>query len=182
MDKLTCKLCGREFKNLISHISQKHSMTGAEYKLKFGNQPLLLVSDETRRKSSKSQKRRFDNPDERRKNSDSQKNGGSIFSTNYWMNKHGMSLDEAKLNVSRIQTKNALKSAESYSSDRSCFTPEYWMKHKNMEESDAIIKVSQLQQKLSARSSKFKGKVRTDESKLKVSEVQKAITLENLGI
>jgi G:T-mismatch repair DNA endonuclease (very short patch repair protein) len=85
-----------------------------------------------------------------------------------------MSEIEAKLKVSDIQKQNANKNAKKYKPEYSLFRKEYWMIKKRLSENDAIKKVSELQSRLSLKSSKFKGKIRTDESKIKISNSLKS--------
>jgi hypothetical protein len=51
---LECKICGRQFvkNNIVSHLKNKHNITGREYKEKY-NSPVLIQSEETKQKLSK---------------------------------------------------------------------------------------------------------------------------------
>lgn len=103
----------------------------------------------------------------------------SIFRFQFWMQK-GMSEIEAKQKVSEIQKENAEKSISKIKPDRSIFNKQYWIIKKGLSEKDAIQKVSELQSKLSAKSSRFKGKVRTIESKIRISNSMKK-KIESIG-
>lgn len=51
MDNLICKICGKKFQHLGSHITKAHKITAREYKQEFGldlNYP--LISEEVRKK------------------------------------------------------------------------------------------------------------------------------------
>ena len=43
---LICAICGFQFKQLQTHIKHKHNMTAKEYKEKFGEQKLVIVTPE----------------------------------------------------------------------------------------------------------------------------------------
>lgn len=90
----------------------------------------------------------------------------SIFRYQYWM-KNGLSEKDAKQKVSDIQSKNSKKRI--YEKKHTRFNKEYWMFYKGYNEEDAIKKVKEIQSEYSAKSSKFKGKVRSKESKRKIS-------------
>lgn len=98
----------------------------------------------------------------------------SIYRYQYWMQKYGLSEIDAKNKVSLIQKENANKLAIKYKPEYSHFKKEYWIHKKGYTESEAIKKVSELQSKLSKKSKKFKGKIRTLESKIKISNSMKA--------
>jgi len=98
----------------------------------------------------------------------------SIYRYQYWMQKYGMTEIDAKNKVSLIQKQNANKSSKKVKPEYFHFKKEYWIIKKGYNESDAIKKVSELQSSLSKKSKKFKGKIRTDESKRKISNSMKA--------
>ena len=102
-----------------------------------------------------------------------QKKEFSIYRYQYWMTK-GMSEVDAKQKVTDIQTQNASKNTKKYKPEYSHFRKEYWIIKKGLSENDAIKKISELQSRLSLKSPKFKGKIRTDESKIKISNSLKA--------
>ena len=96
----------------------------------------------------------------------------SIYRFQFWMQR-GFSEVEAKHKVSEIQKINAKKHVAKIRPEYSMFNKQYWIVKKGMSEEDAIKKVSEIQSKLSAKSPKFKGKVRTTESKIKISNSMK---------
>lgn len=98
----------------------------------------------------------------------------SIYRYQYWMQKCGLSEKDAKNKVTLIQKENANKSKNKFKPDRSYLKKEYWMVRKGYTEVDAIKKISELQSNFSKKSKKFKGKIRTDESKIKISNSMKA--------
>jgi very-short-patch-repair endonuclease len=98
----------------------------------------------------------------------------SIYRYQYWMQKYAMSEIDAKLKVSSIQKQNSNKSKNKIKPEYSHFKKEYWIIKKGFTEPEAVKKVSELQSALSKRSSKFKGKIRTTESKIKISNSMKA--------
>lgn len=92
----------------------------------------------------------------------------------------GFSEIEAKYKVSEIQKINSKKHVAKIRPEYSIFNKQHWIVKKGMSEEDAVKKVSEIQTKLSAKSSKFKGKVRTIESKIKISNSMKK-KIESLG-
>lgn len=180
--KLKCSICGVEFKSLLSHVKSKHDMKPSKYREIYGVKTMAVYSDEQKRSMSDSQKRRFSNESERKKNSDRQKNGASCFTETYWI-KRGMSSIESKNKVSEIQKENAKKSILKTKPEYSHFNKQYWIIKKGLSEEDAVKRVSELQSILSFRSSKFKGKVRSNESKLKISNsMKKKIEIVGSGV
>jgi len=103
----------------------------------------------------------------------------SIYRFQFWMQR-GFSEVEAKHKVSEIQKINAKKHVSKIRPEYSIFNKQYWIVKKGMSEEDAVKKVSEIQTKLSAKSSKFKGKVRTTESKIKISNSMKK-KIESVG-
>ena len=96
----------------------------------------------------------------------------SIYRFQFWMQR-GFSEVEAKHKVSEIQKINAKKYVAKIRPEYSMFNKQYWIVKKGMSEEDAIKKVSEIQSKLSAKSPRFTGKVRTTESKIKISNSMK---------
>jgi very-short-patch-repair endonuclease len=177
MKKLKCKICGNEFINLGRHINCSHSMKGQEYKKIYGDTPLLIVGDNVRCKISESVKRQMSDPILRKRLSDIQKRGASIFTKKHWIKK-GFSEEEAMRKVCEIQKENSKKSNDNFTPNRSCFRKEYWMDRFCLSEDAASKKVSEIQSELSSRSPKFLGKVRTDEQKEKISKSMKSFISE----
>jgi very-short-patch-repair endonuclease len=103
----------------------------------------------------------------------------SIYRFQFWMQR-GFSEVEAKHKVSEIQKINAKKHVAKIRPEYSIFNKQYWIVKKGMSEEDAVKKVSEIQSKLSPKSSKFKGKVRTTESKIKISNSMKK-KIESVG-
>ena len=126
MELLKCKICGIERRSLVTHLTKVHKITGKQYKELYGDCKLILVSDETKLKLSKSNKRWCSSEENRKKLSERAKNGGSIFTVNYWI-KRGYSLEDAKCKISEIQIENAKKSTDSFDKSRSCFCVDYWV-------------------------------------------------------
>lgn len=181
--KIKCLECGKELISLISHIIRTHKMTTNEYRDKFnyrGN--FFYWSNEEKEEMSVRNKLYSQNAENKKRNSDIQKNGASIFTIKYWIKK-GYTESEAKNKVSEIQKVNSRKSMESGNlKERSHLCIEYWLKKdKTVEEAIEIIKNHQI--KASAKSSKCKGKVRTIESKIKTSSsMKKKIELIGSGV
>jgi len=161
-------------KSLVSHLNRTHKISGDDYKSQFGETKLAIVSDEVRKRLSETSKKWMSDPENRLKMSNTQKEGGSIFSVNYWL-KRGYSEFEAKRKISEIQTENANKSAEKYTHDRSVWRIEYWVDKYDMTEEEAKIEIYKLQSENSSKSSKFKGHIRTEESKRKISNSMKKL-------
>lgn len=109
-----------------------------------------------------------------------QKKEFSIYRYQYWM-QNGMTEEAAKAKVTDIQKENARKAVSKIKPENSCFKKEYWMIRKGMSEDAAIEEIRNLQSKLSARSTKYLGKTRTDEQKVKISNSMKK-KIANIGI
>lgn len=90
------------------------------------------------------------------------------------MQKYGLTETDAKNKVTSIQRENALKSSKKFTPDRSYLKKEYWIKKKGYTESDAVKKISEIQSEYSKKSSRFTGKIRTIESKIKISNSLKS--------
>lgn len=168
VEKIKCHICGFEGMNLITHIKFKHKITSAQYREKYGNCRLYIHSEEVKQKISKILKLKFEDKNLRKKLSDIQKNGSSIFTKKYWIKK-GLTEQEAQIKVSDIQRKNCKKHLEKNNlKECSHFSKLYWLK-RGFTESQSIEKVSKIQSELSSRSPKFLGHKRTDEQKIKIS-------------
>lgn len=102
----------------------------------------------------------------------SEKKEFSIYRFQFWMQR-GFSEEESKLKVSKIQTENSTKRVAKHKPEHSHFNKQYWVVKRGLSEENAIKEVSKLQATLSSRSSKFKGKLRSEESKLKISDSMK---------
>lgn len=178
MDKiLQCKICKFEGMSLTTHLKFKHNLSTTEYKKMYGECRLYIHSDELKRKISSTLKKLNEDEDFRKLNSERQKNGASCLTITYWL-KRGFSEDEAKDRIKKLQTINASKSVLKGRYDkRSILCKQYWL-DKGKTETEAIELIKQHQIKASAKSSKFKGHVRSDESKRKISNtIQKKIKL-----
>ena len=168
MNILTCKICGFSASSLISHIRHKHAMNGTDYKIKFGNVPLSVMSDQQKKKLSDINIKKCKDPAHIKRMSDVQKMGGSIYTKLYWTTR-GFSDIEAKKKIKEIQTSNSKKSvAKGNWGKRSWMRVEYWIA-KGYTEDMAKKEISKRQAKLSAKSSKFLGHTRTAESCEKIS-------------
>jgi hypothetical protein len=173
MEILTCQICGFGGKSLISHVIRKHKITCEEYKAKFNVTKLHILPPNFANNVSTALKLLYkDNSELKQKMSDIQKNGASQFTKKFWTNK-GFTDEDAIIKISKIQTKNAIKNSKTGKTrENSCFCVEFWIKKgKSLEEAIEIIRLNQ--SILSSRSKKFAGKVRTDESKLKISHSMK---------
>jgi hypothetical protein len=93
----------------------------------------------------------------------------SIFRYQFWIQR-GMSEADAKLKVSAIQKNNAKKRFAKFSLEQSYLHKSYWINRKGYSEDAAIKKIAEIQSGYSAKSSKFAGKIRTEEGKRKISE------------
>ena len=82
MEKLKCKICKFESTNLISHISKYHKVKIFEYRQKYGDEKVIIVSDETRKKLAANNLGKI-----------------SVFSLKYWINK-GYTEEAAKREIS----------------------------------------------------------------------------------
>lgn len=178
--KLKCNICGSEFKSLLSHVKFKHDMDPSKYREIYGVEKMAVYSDEQRLNMASSQKKRFLSEIEREKNSNIQKNGASIFTKKYWLNR-GLSEIEAKNKVSEIQKKNSIKHAEKIKPEHSIFNKEYWVIKKGYTDIDAVNKVSKIQSEMSSRSKKYFGKKSTVERNEKISKSLKKHIL-NVGV
>lgn len=148
---LTCLICNKELKQLHQHLSKEHLMTTEIYRVKYNyTGPLQYVTDA--RKLEMSIKA---------------KEGGSILNINYWINKKGYSIESAKAKISELQTKNSLKRV--YKSNERIINTNYWVQRHGYTEEDAKNKVSAIQAGRSARSSKFKNKTHSLDSKIQIS-------------
>lgn len=173
-NKLVCKICGFEGIALIKHINCKHNLSGQDYKKLYSVDKLLITSDETKKKLSNSIKTHFKSVINRKKNSEVQKNGASIFTIKYWINK-GFTEIDAKNKVSEIQRKNSEKSVlKGNFKERSYLCAEYWIK-KGKTKKEAVEIIRQQQSVYSSKSAKFKGHSQTDEGKKKISDSMKKL-------
>lgn len=96
---LVCKICGFEAKNnLVSHIKYKHNVAPSEYK-KIYNSPVLVNSDQTRKKISDSVKLL----------------GGNVNSKKYWI-LQGYSDEEASVFSKQHARKGSKRCVEYWTS------------------------------------------------------------------
>lgn len=169
---LKCKICGFEGKNLVTHLRYKHNITTNEYRKIYGECKFAIVPEEITKKMSEILREKFKDTEIRKKISDIQKNGASIFTAKYWMKK-GYSEEEAKNKVSEIQKENSKKSLQKGNiRENSNFCKEFWIK-RGFSEEEAVENIRKRQRDLSKRSSKFLGHKRTDEEKIKISKSMK---------
>lgn len=173
MKTIKCKICNFEATSLTSHINRKHGINGDEYKKRFGDGPLAILSDDMKKRISNSVKK-LNTPEYRKKLSHAQKNGGSQFTEKYWTNR-GFSEDQAKEKITVVQKKNAKKSAEKTNYlVSSWMNIGYWTSRGYTVE-EAKKEISNRQSILSKRSSKFRGHTRTLVSKKKISNSVRAM-------
>ena len=164
MNLLTCKICGLQMKCLSTHIKYKHSLTGKEYKTKFGKNLKLNVSSV--RNINYWIEKGYSKLDAKQIVSNIQKQN-SKRSIEYWIKKGYSNLDANKL-VSQYQKQNSKRSIE------------YWIK-KGYSNLDANKLVSQYQKQNSKHSSRFNGYQHSNLSKIKISNSMKK-HISNIGI
>lgn len=178
MKTIKCKICDFEATSLTSHINRKHGISGDEYKKRFGDGPLAILSDDMKKRISNSVKK-LNTVEYRKKLSHAQKNGGSLFTLKYWTNR-GLTEKDARLKITEIQKKNAKKSTEKTNySVSSWMNIGYWTSRGYTIE-EAKKEISNRQSILSKRSPKFRGHTRTSVSKKKISNSVRAM-INNVG-
>jgi len=147
---ITCLICKKELKQLHQHLKKAHNITVCEYRSIYNyNGKLQYVSNEDKQKRSLIAK-----------------SGGSILSVTYWTKK-GYSIEEAKRNISKIQSNN--NSKRNYSAKEIIINTEYWIQKHGYSYDEAVKKVSEIQASRSRKSSKFTGKNHSDISKQSIS-------------
>ena len=142
---LKCKICNHEGKQLHQHIVKRHNMSVTEYKIKFGDCKMQLVSEETLKV----------------------KKQVSHFKVEYWLER-GYTESQAKHEISELQKRN--NSKRTYEKHQLILCNEYWMTKHGLTEQEAIDKIKKIQETRSSKSSKFLGKHHTDDSKKRISE------------
>jgi hypothetical protein len=168
-----CRICGFEGESLVTHLKYKHGVAPASYKEMYGDPLTIPISEEVRQRMSDLSTKWASDPINRKKSSEAQLNGASIYTVKYWMNRKGFTLEEAKAKISEMQKKNSAKRIETVNiRETSHFCEEYWIK-RGLSLSDAKAEISKVQAKLSARSSKFLGHTRTPEGKKRISDSMK---------
>lgn len=172
---MKCKICNFEGKSLVSHINRKHNISVEEYKKKYNVKKVHVCTEKQRKLLSDKISYKYKNDLEYVKRVN--ENRSSIWDYKYWMNM-GYSETEAKQKVSELQSKNSKK--RDYTKSPSVLSISYWLKL-GKTELEAKQEISKIQSKLSVKSSKFKGKKHSKESKEKISaSLRKHI--ENTGI
>ena len=166
---------------MVTHLKFKHLTSVEEYRLQYGECKVYLHSEELRNKISKTLKKLNKNSVFRKQNSERQKKGASCLTIKYWMNK-GYDKEGAIHKVSELQKNNSQKHLKKNNlQECSHFSDKYWIK-RGYNEKDAIEKVRCIQSKLSSRSSKFKGHIRTDDQKERISSsVKRMINIVGKG-
>lgn len=149
MKLLKCKICKYTGKQLHQHIRYSHDMTGDEYKKKYGNVKLQIVSDA-----------------DREKNRQRQLNGCSIRRKEYWI-KRGFNEEDAKQKVTELQSN--IGKMQKGGKASTAWQYEWWIKKHGLSESEAKQRVYEIQSKNSSKSSKYKGKKSTKERNRKIS-------------
>jgi len=142
-------MCGYEAKQLHQHIKYKHDLSSDEYKKKYDVDKLQIVTEE-----------------QCKMRSEIALNGGSNRRVEYWINR-GYSLEDAKIQVSKIQSNNGKHRNGGESS--TAFQYKWWMRKHNLTEEEAIQKVYEIQSKNSSKSKKFSGKKHSDTSRRQIS-------------
>jgi very-short-patch-repair endonuclease len=161
MKKLTCRLCGKEFGQLIKHLNCKHNISGDEYKKRF-NEPVAVFDEEERKAISLRVRALYNDPIFKAKH---KKSRNSIWSKKYWINK-GFTEEEAKEKISELQSANSKKVP--HRPEDQCFNKLFWIK-RGFSEEEAIQIVHEIQVKNSSKASKFKNHHHTAETKTQVS-------------
>lgn len=90
MKKIKCKICGFESTNLVSHISRGHKIKIKNYKKLYGDDPLIIYTDEQRKSISVGVKKNYK---------------GSPYTLSFWMNK-GYSEVDAKTKIDESRPSN----------------------------------------------------------------------------
>lgn len=173
--KLKCKICGLESNNLTTHIIRTHKMTCAEYKIKYNVSVVMYHSPEVRDKILSKLKITQNSIEYKKLQAFKQKEGASIFTIKYWINK-GFSEKNAIEKIKEIQFENFKKRLLKYSPEelkkQSCLNKDFWIKQ-GFTEVESIKIISDRQKFNGKNSSRFSGKKRTDEEKLKISNSMK---------
>ena len=158
---LTCLICNKELKQLHQHLKKEHSITVNDYRNIYGyTGKLQYVSDLIKQKKSIAAK-----------------SGGSILNVEYWI-KRGYTIEDAKLEISKIQSRNVAK--REYKSNERIINIDYWIQRYGLSAEEATLKVSEIQSVRSAMSSKFSGKIHSKESKQAIS-VNMSKHIKNIG-
>jgi very-short-patch-repair endonuclease len=143
---LTCLICNAQLKQLHQHLKKEHLLTVAEYRTIYNyTGKMQYVTDL-----------------DRQKRSILAKSGNSILNVNYWIKK-GFSIEDAKLEISKIQSNNTLK--REYKSHERIINIDYWIQRHGYSVEDARLKVAEIQSTRSRKSSKFFGKTHSIKSK-----------------
>ena len=100
-----CFLCKYEAGSLISHVNKVHNITGREYVKKY-NQPLFIVTAESRKKISETIKKWYTNPENYKSYKSKTR---SIYQINFWIEKKGKTKDEAIKIVHDLQSARSKK-------------------------------------------------------------------------
>lgn len=160
---LTCRLCGLQGKNLVTHIKYKHSLSSNDYKELYGNCRLVIVSDAQKTKLSKAIKKLFNDGVYNNKKTVSQ------VTISYWLSK-GLSESEAIEKIRAIQQKNATERFKNgFDRKDSPLCVEYWTS-RGFTEKFATKNIQNHQTQYSRLSSKFKGHKRTLDQKQRISK------------
>ena len=169
MKQVTCKLCGFTGYNLVSHLNRKHKISGAEYIAKFPGAKIAEFDKFDKDKISKAVKLAMNDEILRAHMSTMQRNGASRYTIKYWTTK-GYSIDEAKSQISSIQSTESRKAVGSRINPTML---KYWM-NKGHTELEATLKVKEIQSRNSSKSKKFKGKTNSSKTKEKIKMKMKS--------
>lgn len=169
MKKVSCRLCGNEYKQITNtHLSSKHGLTTEEYKSKFPNSPLGKMTKEERNRQSERAKEAMNRSEVREK----LKRKLTPSQPKFWMEKKGLSKSEAEKRARQNQIRaHKNRNSESY---KSIWQVDFWI-DKGLSEEKAKQKVSEIQSRNSENSSRFDGKSHTEESKRKIASSMSSV-------
>jgi G:T-mismatch repair DNA endonuclease (very short patch repair protein) len=169
MKKITCRLCGNEYKQITNtHLSSKHGLSVEEYKSRFPKASLGEMTEEERERQSKSGKKAMNRPEVK----DKLQGKLTPSQPKFWVEKKGLSEEKAQKRAKQNQSEaHKNRSSESY---ESIWKSGFWEK-KGLSEEEAKKKVSEIQSRNSEKASKFEGKSHTAESKRKIASSMSSV-------
>jgi len=163
MKTVKCRICEKEYKQITgSHVENIHGMTLREYKNKFPQAVIARYEEEEKERVSQATAEAMKRPEVQ----DKLQNKLSRYQVEYWTER-GLSEEEAREKISELQRKtHENRDPDSYVSH---WSVDYWT-DRGYSEEEARKKISELQAENSAKSSKFEGCTRSEESKRKISQ------------
>lgn len=106
-DKIICKICGRKFKHLGSHIYHKHGLKANDYKEKFGlPHNFALISREVKKKKQEAYLKHY------------KKYTDNLFTTKALKNRFKGGKSQGKTYFSRYSKEIATKNIKSHNKSR----------------------------------------------------------------